>query len=196
MKSKLLAVALIAGSLAASNAFAESRITAVAGTATGTMSTTARLDFQVVVPKILYLKVGTAGATVDNVRFDISLTGITVPSNDVVFAGPVDGSFTSSATGNSVGVNLWTNNGSASLNCSGSALASGSNTIALSNITVTNASAGALAHPGTSLACVSASRGTAGFNNLSDTWTFAYAPTVLPAAGNYTTQVTYTASQP
>ncbi len=196
MKSKLLAVALAVGSLAASNAYAESRITAVAGTATGAISATARLDFQILVPKILYLKVGTAGAAVDAVQFDVALTGITVPSNNAVFAGPVSGAFTSTATNNAVGVNLWTNNGSAALNCAGAALTSGGNSIALSNITVTNATGGALGHPGASLACTSASRGSAGFNNLSDTWTFAYAPATLPAAGNYTTQVTYTASQP
>ncbi len=196
MKSKLLAVALIAGSLGASNAFAESRITALPGTATGAMSATARLDFQILVPKILYLKVGTAGAAIDTVQFSVGLTGITVPTNDAVFAGPPSGAFTTTATGNAVGVNLWTNNGSATLGCAGAALTSGSNSIALTAITVTNAAAGGLAHPGGSLACTTANRGSAGFNNLSDTWTFAYAPATLPAAGNYTTQVTYTATNP
>jgi hypothetical protein len=196
MKSKLLALALVAGSLSASNAFAESRITAVPGTATGAISATARLDFSILVPKILYLKVGTAGAAIDAVQFAVSLTGITVPSSDAVFAGPPSGAFTSVGTNTSVGVNLWTNNGSANLNCAGAALTSGSNSIALSSITVSNATGGGLGHPGASLACTSASRGSAGFNNLSDTWTFAYAPATLPAAGNYTTQVTYTASQP
>lgn len=199
MKKALLAslLAMIAGQAAA-----ESRISAVI---TGAMSTTSKLNFAVNVPKILYLRVGDTGATINTVTFTLGLTGLgAVPVSDAMFSGtmPPAAPTTSVADNNgtttdgAVAVQLWTNNGTSSLTCSGAALTSGANTIALTNITVTNAGAGTLAHPGANLACAAASRGAAGTNNLSDTWTFAYAPAALPAPGSYTTQVTYTASQP
>ena len=182
---------------------AESRITTVTAGSTA-LSTTAKLNIAVSVPRILYLRVGDAGATVNTVTFTAGLTGVTLPTADTVYAGtPPVGVGTITAADNNgtsdgaVGVQLWTNNGSANLNCAGAALTSGANTIPLSAITVTSlATGGSLAHPGANLACTSAARGSAGTNNLSDTWTFAYAPATLPPAGSYTTVVTYTASQP
>jgi hypothetical protein len=203
MKLKMAVLALAAVGMVGV-AHAESRISAIDGATTGPMATTAKLNFKVVVPKILFLRVGALGATVNNVTFTVGLTGAlaTLPVADAVYGGALPPAFTSSvaddegASDGAITVGLWTNNGSSTLSCAGSALTSGTNTIALSNVTVANAGTGTLSHPGASLACTSGSRGAAGVNNLADTWTFAYAPTVLPAAGNYTTTVTYTASQP
>lgn len=204
MKQKLLTTlgAVCVMSLS-STLHAESRITTVTAPTTA-LSTTARLNFAVNVPRILYLRVGDAGATINTVTFTAGLAGITVPTTDSVTAaappvglGTMAVADTNGASDGQVGVQLWTNNGTANLNCAGAALTSGANTIPLSAITVTSlASGGSLAHPGSSLSCTSATRGSAGTNNLTDTWTFAYAPAALPAAGAYTTVVTYTASQP
>lgn len=202
--NKRLAILLASvAALQCGSVIAESRVTAVTAAATS-LSTTARLNVAVNVPRILYLRVGDAGAAINTVTFTAGLTGVTVPTTDSVYAGamPVGPGAVSAADDNGasdgqVAVQLWTNNGSANLNCTGAALTSGANTIPLSDITVTSlSSGGSLAHPGASLACASGARGSAGTNNLTDTWTFAYAPTVLPPAGAYTTVVTYTASQP
>ena len=204
MNVRILLISAAVGAMVASSpARAESRITTVTAGTTA-LSTTAKLNFAVSVPRILYLRVGDAGATINTVTFTAGLTGVTLPTADSVYAGaPPLGVGTIAATDNNgtsdgaVAVQLWTNNGSANLNCAGAALTSGANTIPLSAITVTSlATGGSLAHPGSSLACTSAARGSAGTNNLSDTWTFAYAPATLPPAGSYTTVVTYTASQP
>lgn len=183
-------------------AIAESRITVTSGTGSN-LSATARLNVVVSVPKVLYLRVGDSGTTVNTVTLTAGLSGGLGVQSDQPFAGSVpvgSGSITatddSGASDGSIGVQLWTNNGTASLGCSGSALTSGANTIPLSDITVTSSGGGTLAHPGSNLNCTAASRGSTGVNSLTDSWSFAYAPTTLPAGGNYTTQITYTASQP
>jgi hypothetical protein len=187
----------------AASASAESHVSAISA-ATSAVATTAHLNVSVSVPRILYLRVGTAGATVNTVTFGVGLGGLTVPTADAVYAGTVPvgiGTVTradnNGASDGRIAVRLWTNNGTANLTCSGAPLTAGTNTLPLSAITVTSAGTGTLAHPGTSLACASVVRGTAGTNDLTDTWTYAFAaPSGLPAAGRYTTQVTYTASQP
>ncbi|MEZ5730307.1 MAG: hypothetical protein R3E48_21425 [Burkholderiaceae bacterium] len=137
----------------------------------------------------------------NNVTFTAGFTGLgALPISDAVFSGAIPSSASitagddNGASDGQIPVQLWTNNGSATLDCSGADLTSGSNTIPKSDISVS--SSGTLAHPGTSLACVGALRGSSGVNDLNDTWTYAYAPTTLPAAGDYQTTITYTASQP
>ena len=126
-----------------------------------------------------------------------------LPVNDQVFGGalpPALGTVTVTDTNGAcdgqVAVQLWTNNGTSSLSCAGAALTAGASTIPLTDITVTSTVGGTLGHPGANLGCTAAARGSAGVNNLADVWTFGYAPSALPVAGSYTTQVTYTASQP
>jgi len=201
MMKKVLPVVIVSA-IAAGVAFAESRITVTGATGTN-LSATARLNVAVAVPKVLYLRVGDTGSNINTVTLTLGLAGGLSAQNDQVFAGAVPiGAGTATATDDNgtsdgaVSVQLWTNNGSASLGCSGAALTSGANTIPLTDITVSSAGGGTLAHPGANLACSSAARGSAGVNNLSDSWTFAYAPAALPPGGNYTTTITYTASQP
>ncbi len=198
-----IAVVLGIGALA-TQAFAESRITAVPATTTN-LTATAKLNIAVNVPRILYLRVGDAGATVNTVTFNVGLGGplSTLPQTDAVFGGslpPSLGTTTvaddSGASDGQVPVQLWTNNGTTNLTCSGNDLTSGASSIPKSDVSVTSSAGGSLAHPGASLACTSAARGVAGVNALSDTWTYAFAPVAMPPAGNYQTQITYTASQP
>ncbi len=195
----LLAAIVFAGCNGA--ALAETRVSAIANTTTG-MSTTARLNFAVKVPKLLYLRVGTPGAAINNVTFTVTTLVPTFPVNNVVHtvnsitvATAVSDDFATTTDG-AMTVALWTNNGSAFLDCSGPALTAGVNTLPLSRISVANVGASTLDHPGASLACTSASRGNAGINNLSATWAFSLNLLPFPAAGSYTSQITYTATQP
>ena len=66
--------AILAMSLLTGAAWAESRITAVPSTTTS-LSATARLNFAVNVPRVLYLRVGDAGATINTVNFNVGLSG-------------------------------------------------------------------------------------------------------------------------
>ena len=80
--------AFLALSLLTGAAWAESRITAVPSTTTS-LSATARLNFAVNVPRVLYLRVGDAGATINTVNFNVGLSGslATLPVSDQVFSG-------------------------------------------------------------------------------------------------------------
>lgn len=162
--------AFLALSLLTGAAWAESRITAVPSTTTS-LSATARLNFAVNVPRVLYLRVGDAGATINTVNFNVGLSGslATLPVSDQVFSGalpPALGTITATdnngASDGQVAVQLWTNNGTANLTCSGAALTAGAATIPLSDITVTSTVGGTLGHPGANLGCTAAARGSAG----------------------------------
>lgn len=168
------------------------------------LATQAALKMQVQVPRMLYFRVGTAGATVNTVQFNVRLPAPmnTLPDANIVYGGapPIGVASTQQtdtfgASNGNVDVQLWTNNGSATIDCSGAPPTAGANQIPLSAILVTSSSA-ALRHPGTSLACTARTVGASGTNNLLATWRYRYNPTVLPAAGQYQTTITYTASQP
>lgn len=198
---RLAVLGLVAvGLIGPTRASAEARATAAP---TGAIAATARLGVSVKVPRILYLRVGDAGANVNTVRFEVGLRdGLTaLDARDEVYAGRVPPRFTTTraddagTSNGSVPVRLWTNNGTVTLGCSAPALSAGPNVIALSAIRVTSSSS-ALRHPGSTLACASSTRGSAGVNNLAANWTYRYAPATLPPAGTYRTTVTYTASQP
>lgn len=181
-------------------AAAEARISA---TASGALATSANLGVAVQVPRILYLRVGDVGPKVNTVHFDVGLrNGLgSLTARDQVYSGALPPGIQTTRgddSGNSNGsvpVRLWTNNGSVTLDCSAPPLSAGANVIPLTAIRVSSSST-ALRHPGTSLACAPASRGSAGVNDLNATWTYRYTPSSLPAAGVYATTVTYTASQP
>lgn len=186
---------------------AESHVTAVAAPA-ASLSTTSRLAIAVNVPKILYLRVGNAGATVNTVTMTVGVAAASglnpLPRNDVMFSGAVPigmGTVTRAdndgASNGTVAAQLWTNNGSATLTCTGAPLSDGSRTIPLTRVVVTSSAGGSLAHPGGNLGCTTVTRGTSGTNNLSSNWSYTLSATGgLPTAGSYTTQITYVASQP
>lgn len=215
MKRLALAGAMLAAGLilGAGNARAESNFVNGSGTAT------AHLDFQIVIPKILYLQVGTGtfmanNAAVDRLIWDMSTTPTLVGdgvqqtatsggdvSNGVVSARVLGNNFTGGA------VNLAA--------ATGGALSDGAgDTISWSEIAITTA-AGVpvtttnLAHPGTpNLA--DAGNTTVSLTpvnkviNRTGQWTFKYKNTNVPAAGTYGAtgvapangRVTYTITMP
>lgn len=193
----LLAIAATAGA-----AYAESRISASAGAVP--LSTSAQLNFEVQVPRILYLRVGDTGATINTVTFTVGLAAPlgSLPINNAEYtatippgiSGAVATDDDTTGSDGAIPVQLWTNNGTANLGCTSPGLSGTSGTIPLSAITVTQT--GSLPHPGGSLDCTTTEVGATGVNSLEGAWTYAFAPTVMPPAGTYSTVVTYTAAQP
>lgn len=165
---------------------------------TGAGSASARLDLRVVIPRVLFLGVGTGAATplanngtIDTVTFDFSSNPLDVGT------GLAAGSITNTGptpAGATVPVRVLGNDGQITITATNPAnLSSGTDTIPFTQMSVT--SDGALAAPafggGTSQPAP-----TGRVTNLTSNWTYSYANTVTPAAGNYTGRVTYTAAMP
>ena len=187
----LIALAAVAAAVAAPlSAHAESDIntTAAAG-----QSASARLNFRVTVPKIIFLQVGTGTAfsdvtTVDEVLFSLTAAQVTSASAVAGAAG-----VTARILGNGGNVSLTAAGASGGL-----ANATAGTSIAWSSITGTSSSA-SLPHPaiGNGVAGAASSlTATAGIVNQTASWTFSYANAATVAAGDYTGQVTYTAALP
>ena len=170
----------------------------------GSFSTSARLDFAIVVPRFLQFQVGTAGATIDQVSFNVAAANV---GSGVAQAG----------TGGDLGagtvtVNIKANSGQITItpsnNSGGLGLGNGTagQTIAYTEILTASSAAATLPAPvlsnaGGTAVTPTLSAGTV--TNRSATWTYTYANTTVPNAGTYGTggtgtggRVTYTASSP
>lgn len=196
MKKALLLKSTLALALAAPLlASAESQLI------TGAGSAVARLDFRVVVPRVLFLGVGTGAGgltnntTIDTVTFDYTSNPAAVGT----------GAAAGAITGNVVPVRVVGNNGQVSLTAAttGALTNATADTIPWSEITATSSLA-ALPSPvipatGTGAGSnVTLSSGTK-ITDRSANWTFSYANTAVVAPGTYGTtngRVTYTASMP
>ncbi len=168
---------------------------------TGAGSATARLDFRVVVPRVLFLGVGTGAAglttntTIDQVTFDYTTNAAAVGT----------GAAAGAITGNVVPVRVIGNNGQVTLaaTTTGALTNATADTIAWSEISATTSLA-ALPSPvipatGAGAASnVTLSSGTK-ITDRTANWTFSYANTAVVAPGTYGTtngRVTYTAAMP
>lgn len=193
MKKSLLAASAAAAVLLAlpTTASAESQLVV------GTGSATARLDFRVVIPRVLYLAVGTGNAalanngTIDVLSFDYSGNAADV------------GSGTASA-GQSVDVRVRGNNGQIALTAAttGALTNATGDTIAWSEISATSDQA-TLPSPTLPLTGTGAGSNvtlnSAKVTDRSATWTFTYANSAVVAPGTYGTtngRVVYTAAMP
>lgn len=200
-QSTLLATALLAVLPLAANA--ESNYT----TGAGAISASAKLDFQVVVPKILSLRVGTGANFTNNPAVD--MITFTVPAANVGNSTAVVG--TGGTTGPSgVTASLVGNGGNISLKAdtvgamnNGAAL----ETISFGQISTTSSNPAGLPAPtlvdgAATLASTVTVNATNKVVNQTATWTYSYANSVTPAAGTYggaginNGRVTYTASMP
>ena len=173
-------------------ASAESQLTIGTGTAA------AKLDFRVVVPRVLFLAVGTGAAglttttTVDTVTFDYTTNPGAVGT----------GAAAGAITGNVVPVRVLGNNGVialASTNTGALTNATG-DTIPWSQITATSSDTTNFASPAPSGASVNLglSSGTKVTSRTAN-WTFSYANANVVAPGTYGAtngRVTYTATMP
>jgi hypothetical protein len=181
-------------------------------TGTGTLTATAHVDFQVTIPQVLYLRVGTgssyttgvltANTTVDEITF--------APAAGAVGSGTAVAGTGGDLTGGVETAAVIGNGGTITLNAtSAGALSDGAgDTIAFSQITTTaatNTTATVLPAPvlanGAS-ANVTLTPASGKVVNEDAKWTFAYANSVTPAAGTYggvntnNSRVVYTASMP
>lgn len=182
----LAAAALLA---ATGSALAESNVVT-------TGSATARLNFNVTIPRVLLLQVGTVGAPIDTISF-------TVPANTMG-----DGTAIAGTGGNGTGgvtARVLGNNGTVTLSSSGVAgpLVSGTDSIPYSQLSVNVAtlnSATALAHPalndtGVMSVPLTPNVGTK-VTSLDATWTYQLKNSAVYPAGSYAGQLTYTAAMP
>lgn len=196
MKKSLLIKSVLA--LAAASpllASAESQLTI------GTGSAVARLDLRVIVPRVLFLGVGTGATgnvtntTINQITFDYSTNPLDVGSTGVA-AGSITNTGPTPA-GSSVPVRVVGNNGQVTITATNPAtLTSGTDSIPFSELSVTSSNAAlppAAFSGGTSLPTLTA--GTR-VTNQTATWTYSYANSVTAAAGTYTGRVTYTATMP
>jgi hypothetical protein len=185
-------------------------------TGAGATTASAKLDFQVVIPKVLYLRVGSGTDNASNAAVD--LLTFTVPAanvgNGIAVAG-TGGDLTAGA----VTVRAYGNGGNPiTLNSTTAGpLLSGTDSIPWSEISVTPAALGAttlgftnaaITHPafntgasGGSGTATTLSAGTSKVTRVEGKWTFAYANTGFVPAGTYgapaaSGRVTYTISQP
>lgn len=160
----------------------------------GTLTAEADLRFEIVIPRFLYLQVGSTGTTLDTVSFDLStgVTDITDIDGNIGNSNPV-------TSADTVGVRLVSNAGDVELEAvgSGTGLTNGTDIIPWSQITGTAATGGTtgLDVPVVGAAAVTIAADD-GVVDRSDTWTFDYANDLLVGGGTYTGTVTYTATAP
>jgi hypothetical protein len=169
------------------------------GAAAG-LSAVAKLDFRIVVPRMIFLRVGTGvnfadalgGANID--RVDFNLTAADIGSATAVAGAAGQGPYP-------VAVRVLGNGGNISLTALGTAggLSNGVQTIAWTEIAPTSSNAAGLPHPaiGNGVAgAVTSLPATAGVVNQTANWSFSYNNTNAMAAGTYNGQVVYTAALP
>ncbi len=154
----------------------------------GSGAATAKLNFSVVIPRVLFLAVGTGNTTlatdgtVDVLSFDYSSNATDV------------GSGTDSAA-QGVNVRVLGNNGQVTLAAAGSGtgLSNGTDTIAWSEVLPSSTDATNLNVPavgGTAAPLLNSTRVT----NRTATWNYRYSNTNVVAPGTYSGTITYTAS--
>lgn len=163
----------------------------------GALSASAKLNIQVTIPKILFLKVGTG--TFPNSDGTVDTVSISVPATNVGDGTPV-------AAASTVAVQVRANGGNVTLNSNtpGPLLNAGGDQLPYTMITASSDNA-ALGHPafaatgnGTAVTLTATNRV---FNQTAN-WTFSYANNAVIAEGTYggtvlrQGQVTYTASLP
>jgi len=164
----------------------------------GTLTRTARVDFQITIPRFLRFRVGAPGATIDLIQFaptaDEVGTGISNPATAGGDAGV--GQVTVQVRSNAGQINITAT--------AAGLLTSGSNTISYAEIT-TATSAGVIPAPALTnglSAPAPVTLNSGGVTNQNAVWTYAYANTNVPEAGTYggtvalNGRITYTASSP
>lgn len=195
-------LAILAGaclSLLGTNALAESTYGYNAA-GTGVVTANARLNLVINVPKLILLRVGSSGATVDTLTWNSGITWVTAPAtltdgdNQATnWDGTAPGTGTT-ANPAAISAFAWTNSsGGGSLAYAATPFTAGGPT--LGDITV--ASAPGLAHPAPSPLAATSTGATAFARNTLATgiWSFALGGTPAAwTAGQYTSTVTYTAT--
>jgi hypothetical protein len=168
-------------------------------TGAGTLSTSAHVDFRIVIPEVLRFQVGSAGGTVDMVDFQPSASVIGNGSDVAATTGSGD-------QGNgSVTVAVLSNAGQITIShdSNGAALSDGgSHTIPYTEILTASSDAVNLDAPVLGTAGTSTPSLTGNLTNATATWTYTYDNSALYNSGVYGGvntnggRVTYTAASP
>ena len=193
IRTTVLASAVAAALTVPFAANAESNFTTGAG---ANITATARVNFSIVIPKFVFLQVGTgpvfpamtANATIDTIAFN-------VPAANVGDASIINATAASGNLGNgAVTVRVVGNNGNMTLGATGPAtLLSGTDTLAWTQIAT--AITGGATHPAVNGANATFTA-TNKVVNINGTWTYTYLNAAPVASGTYTGQVLYTATTP
>lgn len=164
----------------------------------GSIAANAALDFRIVIPKFVFLRVGTGTLLADNATVD--LVDFDVPALNIGDSTPV------AATGGAVSAQVLSNNGNVALVATtlGQLSNGAGDSISFTSITASTSNAD-LAHPtfvdGAASAAVVVPA-TAKIVNETANWTFSYANAAVVPAGTYggvnvnNGRVTYTATAP
>jgi hypothetical protein len=184
----LLAVAAIGAMM---GAHAESNI----ASGTGGLSAAAKLNFKVVIPKVLFLRVGSgtdfaAGTAVDTVTFSPAAGSL-----GTAVTGATDGTGIATGGAGSVAVRLLSTGGGvtvAATSTTPAGLVLAGNTIPWTAFSST--SSGSFNAPAVGASTPVAATG--GVVSQTVNWTFSYANSTAFAAGTYDGVVTYTATVP
>ena len=154
-----------------------------------TPSAAARVDFEVNIPRFIRFQVGSAGATIDEVVFDVAAANVG------------DGTDVAATTNGTLAVSLTGNVGTISLDATTTAaLTDGPDTISWAEILTSSSDAAldvpAIVDAGTGGAeAITANVGTRVVARTAD-WTFGYDNSAVYGAGTYTGRVTFTAANP
>ena len=198
-----IALALAAAPLLAS---AESNITSGAGTP---ITASSRVDFQITIPKVLFLQVGTgtnmaANATINQIQFSVAAANVGTGTPVAATAGSGDlgnGTVTAKVVGNNGTITFTSTTLGALGNGSGDTISYGQiTTTVAANTSATPLAAPALADAATTTVTLTPASGKVISRDAK--WTYAYANAAVVAPGTYgginanNSRVTYTASMP
>jgi hypothetical protein len=154
--------------------------------AAGTQAS-ASLDFRIVIPQFVYFRVGSAGATIDRVDFDLLTAAVQPGAGGVV---PANGGTGDGADGD-LFVELITNVTNVTIAATGGNLSSGANTIPFTQINAFDGNVIPVPAFGGSAALAVGLPGT-----LNDTWSYDYNNDTSYAPGTYNGTVVYTVTAP
>jgi hypothetical protein len=188
LKKVTLAAAVAAAVALPLSARAESNVT----TGGGSISASARVNFSVVIPRFIFLQVGTGtllapNGTIDTISFAPTVAQVGTSAAIAGTGGDLPGG--------AVTVRIIGNAGSVTLAAVSGAptLVSGTDTIPWTQIST--AITGGATHPTINGASASFAA-VSGVVNVNGSWAYSYLNSITPAAGTYTGQVTYTATTP
>ncbi len=206
-------ITVVAAAIAATMPMLAQAESATVSAATGALTTNARLDFRVTIPKVLFLRVGTGGLYGAAANTTVDLIDFTVPAANVGDASVINATAGSGDLGNgSVTALLRSNAGNVTLTANTvGALGNGAgDTIPWSQIAVASANLAAPAFANTLPHTVALPAGGASANfapaatakvtNVGSQWTYTYLNAATVPAGTYggvgvnNSRVTYTAS--
>jgi hypothetical protein len=201
MKTKILAkVALAAALVAPVMVQAESNLissTPQAGATTGTGSASARVNFSVVISRVLFLGVGTMSTSprANNTAIDTVTFAYSNPANIGTGAAP------DTTTNGTLAVALFGNNGQVTLSVTTGAvnlvgaIAGNTDVVPFTSIGVSS-DAATLPAPTFGGAAVQPTLNAGRITNRTANWTYTYANTAALRPDSYTGQATYTAAMP